>query len=397
MIAQAATATPGVQVPLSLRFQDREFFDNISKRLGVSQTGAGICLALARNPDDWTSYSRRKNHYVRPQRYRDRLYSYCKVVPQIDLLARNGLILHAKQEPGGRGWQSAVQPTVELIEAVRAATAGSLPKPIAPSELIWLRDECGMLIDYPDRRERDRMRKRTAEINEMIITAEIDGAETAPLVRIFNQRFDRGGRFYAMGKSWQNIKKDMRSQIRIGGEPVVELDFKTLHPALLYARVGVAMPDDCYAIANWPRDLVKTGLLVLINSRNFHSARMCMAHHTHMGLLHVPGGPEADAAAGRLIADIKKVHAPISRYFHSDIGAELMHEDSQIAQSVMLLLARRGVVVLPVHDSFMVPARARENLHEIMLQAAFEVAKLHAKVEQKTWDEQKDTPTTLHM
>jgi len=57
-----------------------------------------------------------------------------------------------------------------------------------------------------------------------------------------------------------------RLKIRIANEPVVEVDYSTLHPSLLYAEVGKYAPDDTYLIEGWPRKLTKVALNTLINA-----------------------------------------------------------------------------------------------------------------------------------
>jgi hypothetical protein len=51
---------------------------------------------------------------------------------------------------------------------------------------------------------------------------------------------------------------------------------------------------------------------------------------------------------------VNKTHSKISKYFGTGIGLELMYLDSVIAEDVMLSLLYEGVVVLPIHDSFIV-------------------------------------------
>jgi hypothetical protein len=89
-----------------------------------------------------------------------------------------------------------------------------------------------------------------------------------------------------------------------------------------------------------------------------------------MAAIATPGSPEARAAAATLIHDVKRVHRPIAWAFHQDKGAELMRIDSDLAETVMRLMLRQGVVVLPVHDSFLVPVSKAARLEEAMLQAA---------------------------
>ncbi len=134
----------------------------------------------------------------------------------------------------------------------------------------------------------------------------------------------------------------------------------------------------------WPRALVKQAVLTLINARTPQAAHLAIAHCEHMVPLAVPGSNEAKQKATDLIGAIKIMHAPISHAFHSDEGARLMALDSAIAEAVMnSLMLTKGIVVLPVHDSFVVPASKRDELEEAMIEAANRIAGWTATVEAK--------------
>jgi hypothetical protein len=224
------------------------------------------------------------------------------------------------------------------------------------------------------------MRRKLAPINEAISSAEISDNAGAALSRIFHETFERGGRFYASGGAWQATKKECRQRLTIDGEPVVELDFKNLHAVLLYAEAGATPPADSYSIGRWPRNLVKLGFLVLVNAKSHQAAKLKLANDEHMAEIAPPGSQKAMQAADRLIGDIKRVHAPISRYFHSDAGARLMEKDSRIAERVMLSMLRQGAIALPIHDSFLTPRSKAELLKEAMVKAAHEEAGLAAEI-----------------
>ena len=106
------------------------------------------------------------------------------------------------------------------------------------------------------------------------------------MARIFNIDLKRGGRFYGMGPSWQNITSEARKAITINGEPVAELGYKMLHPTLLYAKAGASMPADCYDLDNdWPRPLVKVAMLTIVNACTEAAARLSIANSEHMSPL----------------------------------------------------------------------------------------------------------------
>ena len=161
---------------------------------------------------------------------------------------------------------------------------------------------------------------------------------------------------------------------------MVEIDYSALHPALLYSEVGVRPPDDCYSIGNWPRSLVKLGLLVLINASNVHQVRLYLAHHKAMAMLGPVDEQNALAMASCLIEDIKVYHFPIAKFFHTDAGARLMRVDSDLAMAVLSRLMRQGIVALPVHDSFLVQARHAEALKTAMVYCAAEIGLVLCKV-----------------
>lgn len=357
---------------LSLRWQPRRHWPALRNAFGGDETMSAVILALA-PARDWAAYSRSKSHYGLPRRYRSTLYTYRRVVGAADRLDALGLIEHDRTPPGLRGWQSSMKATPELI-AITNKIISARPRlePAKPPEGILLRDADGALIDYRDTASTMRMRRKLDQINEAIRSTDISDNVASPLVRIFNRNFERGGRFYAQGGGWQSMKKEARKRITIDGEPVVEIDYKTLHPAILYAQAGIPLPEDCYTLDGWPRPLVKLALLVLINAKNWAAARLAIANHDTMAAITTPGSPEAKEEAVRLIAAVKHPHSRIKWAFHSDQGAKLMRIDSDIAETVMHLMLRQGVVVLPVHDSFLVPASKAEVLEECMMKAAHE-------------------------
>lgn len=182
-----------------------------------------------------------------------------------------------------------------------------------------------------------------------------------------------------MGTSWQNITKAQRRALTINGEPVVELDYATLHPALLYHEVQAPLPNDSYAIEGWPREWVKMAMNTMLNAPTEASARLAIAHHL------IGGDDQASIRkAAALVRAIKERHQPIAGAFCSDAGARLMHMDAMLAEHIMgLMIMRHGVVTLPVHDSFLVPASQRDQLEDAMMRAAYDVLNFTARVDEK--------------
>ena len=366
------------QTPVSLKYQTKPIRLALKDAFGVNATGAAL-IADAVLSNVCLSYSRTAGHYDQwSGRYSDPLYTFRKVVPQVDMLDRMGLIHHDRRPPGQRGWQSAFQAKPELVDAFNRIIQGQKLLLAPPTETIWLRDRnTGNLIDYQDAQSTQRMRRRVEHLNEAISGASLAPSISASVVRIFTDDFDQNGRLYALGNSWQNIKSEARRQIEIAGEPVVELDFKSMHPALLYAKVGASPPSDCYAIDGFPRPLVKRGLLILINASDELSARRAIAYCDAMEDCLGNGNLQsAFRMAQELIEAIKRAHRRIAHTFHCDMGIHLMAEDGAIADEVVRTMLAKGIVVLPVHDSFLVAASKRAELEAAMSDAAQKVARV---------------------
>jgi nitrate reductase beta subunit len=60
-----------------------------------------------------------------------------------------------------------------------------------------------------------------------------------------------------------------------------------------------------------------------------------------------------------------------------------MHIDAALAEAVMKTMLMQGTVILPVHDSFLVPASQCDRLEDAMLEAAHEVGIYALKVDVK--------------
>ena len=295
---------------------------------------AAIALDKARHEQPWVSYSRNRNHYAqRGPRYDERpdLYCYGIIPPTVDALAASGYLASVVAPPDPHcGWQSVFRAAPDLIEALGAAPL-LLAKP-KERALIWLRDENKQLIDFRDTERTARMRRHLIEINEAIGELAIE----LPA---------------GCGERYGDV-------LTIGGEPVAEPDYPAHHLRILYALCDLPLPGDPYVLDGWDRGMVKLAVLVLINAPTLPSA---------VGAIRRRYGINSRTAL-RLIEAIKARHAPIEAYFHSGAGRWLQRIDADMAERVLLGLIRQGCPALPIHDSFVVPAKhdgiAREQMVE---------------------------------
>lgn len=205
--------------------------------------------------------------------------------------------------------------------------------------------------------------------------------------RVFNNRsYEQGGRFY--GGWWQHVpqsEKKFRSYIQINGNPTAELDYKAMHPHILYSREGIDLTDDPYAI-----DLTEYGLPPVDSDKYKHDIRP-IVKQLFNALLNAKGrldrvkivkdameGCANDYAlclnesrlksiANVMLDKLKDKHKAIRKYFNQGEGVKLQYIDSQIAEAVMLDMVGKGIPVLSIHDSFIVEVEHRDKLKQSML------------------------------
>ena len=115
-----------MQTPLFIRWEHRAHWPALQQAYGGNEVTSAIILSLttASGP---VSYSRNRNHYVRPRRYKDPLYTYAKVTQAVDYLSGAGLIHHDKMPPNHRGWQSWMSATAELTEGTNKIVLAGPP------------------------------------------------------------------------------------------------------------------------------------------------------------------------------------------------------------------------------------------------------------------------------
>jgi len=322
----------------------------------------------------WVSYSRNRNWWAGTSRYFP--YSHASVIRAVENSAMLGWLAHviAPTNPSC-GWQSRFRASPLLLEA---ADLPEISRSIR--ELIILKDGEKQLSGYRDTIQTERWRNQTEAQNEAINSVDInithpdaviDGnvirignhilyPSMNALYRVFNKDWKHGGRFY--GGWWQNAKNDNRRFMTINDEDTVEEDYSQLHPRLLYRMEGQPLDVDAYTIDGWERDLCKKALNIILNAGTYQSALVAIA--SKIGARDGPGNNYEKAKA--LICALKAKHQPVAKYFHTGVGLRLQAVDASIAENVMRRLRKQGVVSLPVHDSFIVPANDHDALKEAM-------------------------------
>ncbi|MGO7954929.1 hypothetical protein [Rhizobium leguminosarum] len=224
------------------------------------------------------------------------------------------------------------------------------------------------IIDYRGSPEADALRAEMATVNGVLNAADIrlEGGKVGPvnLVRKFRieqpddpHSFDRHGRLY--GGFWEDLPKDRRCLLTIGGELIADLDFVSMFVQLAYCRQGVEPPEgDLYAIPGLEgrRTIVKR-LMVSLFFRNSKAQRL-------------PSGTKDALPEGwsmeRFKAAASAIHPAIAPLFDTNVGFELMAWESEILIGILLVLASKGIAALPMHDGIMVAESHRGIAIETM-------------------------------
>ena len=208
----------------------------------------------------------------------------------------------------------------------------------------------------------DSLEIELAEKNEDLTKSFIDFT-SVQLTRIFARgSMEKGGRFYRGW--WQGIPERHRPHIRIDGNKVTEVDFSGIAPRIIYGQAGVSIPIDFdpydVGLDSWEgkkdhrRPLVKQFLNAMINDED-NVYRLGSAEAKILGLNHK-----------QLLKQIELTHAPIYDSLQSGAGLNAQFIESIIAEKVMLDLLEQDVVVLPIHDSFIIRLGFANDLRESM-------------------------------
>jgi hypothetical protein len=188
------------------------------------------------------------------------------------------------------------------------------------------------------------------------------------LYRVFNNRdFKQGGRFYGAG--YQGLSGNDRKLILINEYPVVECDYKAIHPRMCYHLLKIEYKEDPYSAVcdkDELREPTKKLMNMMINVDSDLRAIMAFKKwiKEEEGMRDIVERNDLDER--KLMQKIFDAHKTISKFFNSGKGVELQYLDSCIAEVVLMHFTKQGIACLCVHDSFIVEERYKNELGEVM-------------------------------
>lgn len=173
------------------------------------------------------------------------------------------------------------------------------------------------------------------------------------LYRVFNDgRWDHGGRF--VGGWWQQIPSRFRPYISINGHRTVELDYSGFSLRAIYHSIGIDYREDPYSLAQLEalqldqdyRPEIKRLVQGILN---------CPPEKS---LLHINIGRKLPRRARRtrVIEWLTEKHARIAHTFRTREGLRIQGLESTIVDRILEAGKQAGTVVLPIHDSYIVPS-----------------------------------------
>lgn len=369
------------------------------------------------DPSLKTGLSRNVNSYEPKSRYNALHIS--KLMPAIaDRLEEVGLIRQAighTAHDGRPGHITRIWPTGMLIMMFEDAKFGPVDiADHADREVIILRDvdpnddEKQIEIDYKDTPRTHDMRFLLRAYNELLRRTFIDiptleagfinlsaGSNGKPrrlqvnqrdkfTRRIFNRgSFDKGGRFW--GGWWQRCPKEWREKIFIDDKPTSELDYSGLHIVMLYAREDInywnTVGTDPYEIdlpgfegtSEELRTICKQLILVALNAKDEKATFFAFRDEAETGSAEKRMG---NRTLSLILNLLREKHAPIAHMLANDAGIDLMNQDARIAERIISHFTRKGIPILAIHDSFIVPLGLERELNDAMQQAFASVMKV---------------------
>lgn len=338
------------------------------------------------------------------------------LISLIDFLAGIGLInlFIGKQNEYDKNSSWFVPSDEFELEAVRLKIRVQLAK---GSIFLRIRDKEKNELTIPNETARDRrlISKLSVPVfafNEFWLnhTVTLNGKHLIPFcIRSFTNNLALGGRLYGSGRSPMYVSKLDRPDIKINGFPTAEPDFKSQHPAMLYALAGYdifSLMDDAYndvdgydsGVDGHDRGLIKLLTLIFINAKesDFKKSVTKSGNPEHKekykriikrkpfkkymtesqkeafskaekfceGFIEgIPDGTCGNDVYQALAKKHEKIMHLVER---PNIGLELQRLDSDIMADCLHKLVNQNIPALPVHDSIICKASDEQLVKEVM-------------------------------
>lgn len=199
--------------------------------------------------------------------------------------------------------------------------------------------------------------------------------------KVFNKSFDLGGRMYLNGGSVQTMDREDRIELTIDGEPTVEIDYKGLHPRILYTMKGIDYSqENPYTIEiegyckDWLKKVSKIALLIMFNTKSKQGAikaveNEIVASYNVQKLVDKHKIPNLSIDFSAIVSALEKKHYRIKEYLYSDIGPYLQNRDSLIMDHIVGVFTQHKELAIPIHDSIIIKEKLQDFGCSVMEEA----------------------------
>jgi hypothetical protein len=357
--------------------------------------------------EKYLSISFGRNYYSINNRYQPSFGSYGCSVRVRDFLTSNGYIgRHTgfNNRGQGRSYYTRIKATDSLANRFTNLRMYHFTSE-RYMEPIILRNDAKKDIEYSDDQHSSIqfIRQDIEQINSLISNSWIDLQVTDDiylelcnqtnkfldltrnrLCRIFNNSsFDEGGRFFKGW--WQEIPKEFRRFIKIDDQPTVELDYSGMNVALLYAERNIPFPEfDPYEVDGFEREVSKKAFQIILNTENRSQALLVLLNDRNINLTR----EEID----ELLTALGDLHTPISESYFTNVALRLQNVESRIANLLMVRLCSQNIVVLPIHDGFIVEVQHEQALRNEMLSSFRTITNGNSRIPSDLLEAQDTTP-----
>ena len=248
---------------------------------------------------------------------------------------------------------------------------------------ISLKDSKGKKIKVVNSKITNPIQKKIERYNNLILSSDIElpidkidydrrrkiGFANRTYAKCYlNRSYKLGGKYY--GPCWQNLSKELRGKIKINGEETVELDFNAMHLHLLYCKVNKKLTDyipegiDAYQLPNRNRKIVKTSFTCCINN----NCNKDNVNHV-VGRRVVKKYPEIfmkNTSYRDILEELGSYHPEVRQFFYAQIGNEISSMESKVSDYIIGKLTKKNILVLNIHDSFIVSIAYKDILLNTM-------------------------------
>tara|TARA_R110002012_G_scaffold314755_1_gene527787 strand:- start:530 stop:2311 length:1782 start_codon:yes stop_codon:yes gene_type:complete len=367
--------------------------------------------------DSWTGFPKTRNYYNKKSRYNSNQVSK-KIIEIMELLvSKKYLIFHGgynSQNSYQNSYTSRIKASKKLVGIFYKHKMDNKKLGIRPDvELIIVKKKRGknnFPIEYEDTPSIIVKRQLCKHYNNLLHRSHIDcvdvpdtgifiGNSKYPIhvsqnnklvKRILINHEDDDGSFLLYGRYhggfWTQMNSEWRGKIKINGLDTVEIDFSGMGINILYDFANVKTDDvDPYNLEGYYdynkysveelRPLLKQVLMVMTNSRSSVQALKALVKYVNNSDNKFPG----DVNLKVLMNAFKKRHAPIKDYFFSNVGNFQYYIDSAVTSKIIDHFTHKQIVVLTVHDSYVIDINNADELYEVMIDSYMEIIRKHKK------------------